>query len=205
MVSRPLAVVASVPDQVSVRVVLRGVVDVGTVVLAVDDRVSVDVRVTRVPVSVSVQISLVGVGGEETRVTEISYSISVHVVLVQVINKCTIVKFIFDSIVVIITITGVSNAIAVHIPLTTVRDPRAVVQWTGRVVAADGEERIRNAIEIVISSTLSTITKHPNGTFAVEFSRCRVEAVFDSLAVVDSCGTWVGQDAVEGSLFHVAL
>ena len=36
-------------------------------------------------------------------------------------------KFIFDSIVVIITVTGVSNAIAVHIPLTTVRDPRAVV------------------------------------------------------------------------------
>ena len=84
-------------------------------------------------------------------------------------------------------------------------DGHVTHQWTGKVIAADGEERIRNAVEIVISSTLSTVTKHPNGTFAVEFSRCRVEAVFDSLAVVDSRGTWVGQDAAEGSLFHVAL
>ena len=78
-------------------------------------------------------------------------------------------------------------------------------QWTGRVVTADGEERIGNSVEIVVSSTLSTITKHPNWTFTEELSRRWVEAVLDSLAVVDSRGTWVGQDAVEGSLFHVAL
>ena len=78
-------------------------------------------------------------------------------------------------------------------------------QRAGRVVTANGEGSIWNPVEIIISSTLSPITKHPDGAFTVKLPWCGVETVLDSLTVVDSCGTGVGESAVERTLFHVAL
>jgi hypothetical protein len=199
------AVVAGVSDVVSVVVPLRGVVNAGTVVEAVDNPVCVHVRVARVSVSVSVHVSLVRVGGVETAVTEVSNSVSVQISLANIADKRTVVILISDPIVVIVSITQVTDSIIVHVSLSAVGYLRTVIQGTGRVVAANGEKRVGNSVQIVVRRTLFPVAKHPDGALAVELPGSGVEAVFWSLAVVDPSRAGVREDTGERALLHVAL
>lgn len=77
--------------------------------------------------------------------------------------------------------------------------------WTRWVVTADGEVGIGHSIQVIIRGTLSPIAKHTNRTLAVVFTNFVVDAILPSLTVVLVSRTWVSQDAVQRTSFHIAF
>ena len=63
-------------------------------------------------------------------------------------------KFIFDAVIVIITITDISDSISVHVPLTTVRNLRTVVLQNSISNASDLIPLLRDPIRALYNYKL---------------------------------------------------